>query len=407
MASPSPWNLGGLSVPELGHRVWTEILKDEVADRAAALAYYFLFALFPILLFLAALLGLVPLPGLMDRLLAYADQALPGDAASIVARTLGEIKAGARGGLLSIGALGALWAASAGMASMMNALNVAHDVEDPRPWWTRRFLAVVLTVGFSAFILTALVLIVFGPRIGEVVAGRMGLGPQFTLVWNVVSLPVVMAFVLVGIALVYYFAPATRTPWRWVTPGSLVALVLWLAMSFGLRWYVATLADYGATYGSIGGVILLMTWLYLSGLALLVGAEINAEIEHAAVVRAEVIARAPGELEPLGEREPSTDRGPVPAPSMDEDVAVAGEVVTRWVAEVRRRGWGPLAVLGAGVVAGWLLRRRPITQVASTGNRIAATALQVAAAVAAVERFRHPRTDEEAHAQPVEERRAA
>jgi membrane protein len=399
-ATPSPWNLGGLSVKELGRRVWHEVNEDEVADRAAALAYYFLFAMFPTLLFLTSLLGLLPLPGLMDRLLTYANQAMPGDAGSIVTRTLSEIQSGARGGLLSIGVLAALWAASAGMASVMNALNVAYGVEDPRPWWRRRLVAILLTLGFSAFLLTALVLIVFGPRIGEAVAGRLGMGPLFTPIWNVVSLPVVILFVLVGIALVYYFAPATEQHWRWVTPGSAVALVLWLAMSFGLRWYVANFADYSATYGSIGGVILLMLWLYLTGFVLLVGAEINAEIEHAAAERGAVTAKAPGETEA------PTDKVATPVPGGD-DVAVAGEAVARWVGEARRRGWAPLALLGAGVVTGWLLRHRPVGQVAASGSQLVTGALQVAAAIAALERFRHPRTDEEAREQAIEERRAA
>src|SRR5262249_32877301 len=130
MAEPSPWNLGGLSVQELGRRVWHELSADEIMDRAAALAYYFLFALFPTLLFLTGLPALLPLPGLMDRLVEYVDQAVPPDAASILGRTLDEIQAGARGGLLSIGAVAALWAASSGMASVMTALNVAYDVED-------------------------------------------------------------------------------------------------------------------------------------------------------------------------------------------------------------------------------------------------------------------------------------
>jgi membrane protein len=398
--TPSPWNLGGLSVRELGRRVWNEISTDEVADRGAALAYYFLFALFPTLLFLTSLLGLLPIPGLMDGLMAYGNQALPGDAASIVTKTLTEIQAGARGGLLSIGALAALWAASAGMASMMNALNVAYDVEDPRPWWKRRLVAILLTLGFSIFLLMALVLVVFGPRIGEAMAGQLGLGPVFNLVWNVASLPVVMVLVLVGIALVYYFAPATEQHWRWVTPGSAVALVLWLGMSWGLRFYVSNFGNYSATYGSIGGVILLMLWLYLTGVVLLVGAEINAEIEHAAAERGAVTAKAPGELQA------PTDRVAEPAPS-DDDVAVAGEAVARWVGTARRRGWGPVAFLGIGVVLGWLLRRRPVGEVFMVGSRLGTGALQVAAAIAALERFRHPRTDEEAREKAIEERRAA
>ena len=296
--TPSPWNLGGLSFRELGQRVWNEIGTDEVIDRAAALAYYFLFALFPTLLFLTSLLGLLPLPGLMDRLLEYVNQAVPPDAASILGRTLQEVQAGARGGLLSIGAVAALWAASSGMASVMTALNVAYDIDDARPWWRRRLLSIVLTVGFALFILGALVLLVFGGRIGEAVAGGLGLGPVFTLAWNVLNLPLVVAFVLVGIALVYYLAPAAKQHWRWVTPGSAVALVLWLAMSMGLRFYVARFADYSATYGSIGGVILLMLWLYLTGVALLIGAEINAEIEHAAARRGEPTAKLPGQQAP-------------------------------------------------------------------------------------------------------------
>lgn len=291
----SPWKLGGLSVVELAKRVWAEVAEDEISDRAAALAYYFLFALFPALLFLTALLGLLPIPGLMDRLLDYVSQAMPGDAASILERTLGEIVSGASGGLLSLGVLGALWAGSNGMSSIMSALNAAYDVKEARPWWKAKLLAIGLTLGFSCFILTALVLLVFGPTIGETVAGSVGLGAAFTLAWNIVSIPIVMVLVAIGIALVYYLAPAVEQRWRWVTPGSVVALVLWLVASFALRFYVTNFANYNATYGSIGGVILLMLWLYLSGLALLLGAEVNSEIEHAAARRGAPDAKAPGE----------------------------------------------------------------------------------------------------------------
>src|SRR5436853_206301 len=145
-ARPSPWNLGGLSVRELARRVWNEIETDEVMDRGAALAYYLVFALFPTLLFLTALLGLFPLPGLMDRLFQYVDEALPGDAASVLHKTLGEIQRNARGGLLSLGALAALWASASGMDSMISALNAAYDISDRRPWWKRRLVALALTV---------------------------------------------------------------------------------------------------------------------------------------------------------------------------------------------------------------------------------------------------------------------
>src|SRR5262249_54707182 len=131
----SPWKLGGLTLAELASRVWREIQDDEVLDRGAALAYYFLFALFPALLFLTTLLGLLPIPNLMDRLMEYVSRALPPDAASITQKTLREIVRGAHGGLLSLGILGALWAASNGMASITTALNAVYGVKETRPWW--------------------------------------------------------------------------------------------------------------------------------------------------------------------------------------------------------------------------------------------------------------------------------
>jgi len=294
----SPWKLGGLTVRELARRVWKEIDEDEVIDRAASLAYYFLFALFPALLFLTALLGLLPIPNLIDRLMEYVAQALPMDAASVTQKTLREIVSGAHGGLLSLGVLGALWAASNGMSSIITALNAVYDVRETRPFWKRKALALGLTLLFSLFILTALVLMVFGPKIGETVAGWVGLGWLFTVVWNVVSIPTIIVLVTVGVTVVYYLAPAAEQGFRWVTPGAALAVVLWMAMAAGLRYYVTHFADYNATYGSIGGVILLMLWLYGSGVVLLLGAEVNVEIEHAAAERGAADAKAEGEAVP-------------------------------------------------------------------------------------------------------------
>jgi membrane protein len=278
----SPWKLGGLSLVELGRRVWGEISKDEVTDRAAALSYYFLFSLFPALLFLTALLGYLPVEGLQERLLAYASDVLPPDAAATLKRTLTEIVSERRGGLASLGILAALWASSNGMGSLMSAMNSVWGVKERRSWWRRRLVAVGLTLGFSAFIIGSLIVLVFGGMIGSAVANLFGLGDAFKVLWNAVSIPLVVVCALLGIELVYYAAPAGPREWRWITPGAAVALAAWLAMSFGLRVWVGRFADYSATYGSIGGVILLMLWLYLTSVVLLVGAEIDAEIEAAA-----------------------------------------------------------------------------------------------------------------------------
>ena len=355
---PSPWNLGGLTLRELGRRVWNEITSDEVMDRAAALAYYFVFALFPTLLFLTALLGLFPLPGLMDRLFEYLDQALPGDAASVLRRVLAEIQRNAHGGLLSAGALAALWASSSGMVSMMTALNFAYDVQDKRPWWKQRLIALALTVGFGVFILAGLVLLVFGGQIGELLASHLGFGALFTTVWNVVSVLLVVACVLFGLAMVYYLAPDAKQHWWWVTPGSVVALACWMVLSFGLRFYVAHFANYSATYGSIGGVILLILWLYLSGIVLLLGAEINAEIEHAAAEGGAVTAKA------RGEHEAPADGG-APAP-----VALAARRAALPAAAGRSRWRRVLALVGAGAIVGWVVRR-PRARGTDAGRRAA------------------------------------
>jgi membrane protein len=230
------------------------------------------------------------------------------------------------------------------MDSMMAALNVAYDVGDRRPWWKRRLIAVALTVGFGLFILLSLVLLVFGGQIGELVAAHLGLGDVFKTVWNAASVVIVVGCVLFGLAMVYYLAPDTKQHWWWVTPGSAVALVLWMALSFGLRVYVSHFANYSATYGSIGGVILLILWLYLSGVVLLLGAEINAEIEHAAAERGAVTAKARGENEA-----PADGGAPAAVALASRRSAHSPPPRSRW-----RRA---VALVGAGALVGWIAHR--------------------------------------------------
>jgi membrane protein len=279
--SVSPWRLGGLTPATLARRVYRGLWTHDVFDRAASLSYYFLFALFPALLFLTAIVGLLPWPRLIDQLLGYLSRVLPADAGSVLTKTLAEVITGARGSLVSLGVLGALWAASSGMVSISKALNVAFDVRDPRRWWRRRVEALGLTVWFSVLTIVAMLLYVFGERIGEEIAQALGVGEAFTRTWNVARWPALTLCALVGIMLVYQLAPAARQHWRRVTPGAIFALAGWLFASWALRLYLRYVGNYNATYGSIGGVIVLMLWFYLSSLALLVGAEINSQIRRA------------------------------------------------------------------------------------------------------------------------------
>src|SRR6185436_6118138 len=196
--------------------------------------------------------------------------------------------------------------------------------------------------------------------------------------------------------------------WRWVTPGSVVALGLWLAMSWGLRLYVGRFADYNATYGSIGGIILLMLWLYLTGVVLLVGAEINAEIEHAAAEHGALTAKAPGEQRAPADEEPEEGAWLPRDWTLTEGVAIAGRRLERWLVEARRRGWGPFALFGAGMAMGWLLSGRSPGGVARVGGRLAKTTVQVAGAIAVVQRLRgRLGVKERAKAEEIVERRAA
>ncbi len=259
------------------------------------MSFYWLFAFFPGLLFLVSLLAFLPVRGLLHVLFTYLGRVLPGDSVSLIRAILRQVVQNSHGGLLSLSALTALWTASSGMASVMTTMNVAYHVTDPRPWWMRRGIAILLTVGFSALLLASLALMVFGPKLGALIAGWWGLQDTFEAVWNTISVALPVGFVLIGVALVYYFAPALEQRWHWITPGSAVATGLWLIASLALRVYVSSFSNYNATYGSLGGAILFLLWLYLTAMVLMLGAEVNSEIENAAARRGNPEAKESGE----------------------------------------------------------------------------------------------------------------
>jgi len=286
------WNFGGLSVKDLGRRVIHEIQQDDCLGRAAQLAYYFLFALFPFFLVLTTLLGYLPVPNLLDRLMETLAEMLPGEALRLVQENVRELVTNRRGGLLSLGLLAALWTSSSAVTAIMDSLNRAYDVEEGRPFWKVRLMAVLLTIGLSVFIIVSLILLTFGPQIGGWIADKVGLGSVFKLAWNILRWPVIVGLIILAMALIYYLAPDVEQEWQWITPGSVVAVIGWVLASLGFSFYVNNFGSYNATYGSIGAVIVLLTWMYVSGFFILAGGEINAEIEHAAAS-----GKDPGEKE--------------------------------------------------------------------------------------------------------------
>ena len=295
------WKLGGLRWKELGKRVWTETNDDDVLGRSAQLAYYFLLALFPALIFLTAALGLVleSGSGLRTSLFNYLSQVMPGSAFQLVDTTISEIAGASGAGKLSFGLLATLWAASNGMGAITEALNVAYDVEETRPWWKRRLVAMVLTIALGVLVITALLLVLLGGKVADTLAVHYQLGGFFPIAWRILQWPIVFAFMVLSFALIYYLAPSVKDQdWKWLTPGSLIGVVLWLAVSFGFKTYLHFFDSYSTTYGSLGAVIILMLWLYLTGAAILIGGEINSEIEHAAAKAGAPDAKERGEKSP-------------------------------------------------------------------------------------------------------------
>jgi membrane protein len=254
---------------------WEKLLEDEVFGRCAQFAYYWFFSLFPLLILLTALLAYLPLNGNLDHWLNALSKVLPPEAFTLVRSTFYEITQHRRGGLLSFSILVVIWASSSGMGVLIGSLNKTSNSAKARPWWRERLLAIILTLGLATLIIAALMLIFFGDYISSIVVSRYGLGSTLTAIWQAGQWLVVMAFVLIGIELLYYFAPNNKQRWALFTPGAIFALVFWLSISYGLRLYVSRVTDYSATYGALGGVMVLMVWLYLMGVAILVGGVIN------------------------------------------------------------------------------------------------------------------------------------
>jgi membrane protein len=300
---PNFWRLGGLSWRQLGERVWHEIGEDDVFGQAAKMSFYFLLALFPLLLFLTNLLGYFAQSAeLRDSLLEYFRQVLPRSAFHLVVDTLDQVTEGVGRGKMSAGILVTIWAASNGMAALSGALNAAYEVRDERPWWKSRLITIGLTIAFAFFTVTALVVVLSGGRIGMLLAASAGMGRAFGIVWNIVRWPIVLLIVLIAVNLLYRFAPDLKDwKWRWMTPGALIAVGLWISASLGFRFYLRYFNSYNRTYGSLGAVIILLLWFYITSIAILTGAEVNSEIESAASERGEPNARLPGEKR-AGER---------------------------------------------------------------------------------------------------------
>ena len=296
---------------ELLKRTFSEALADDVLSLAAQQAYYFFFALFPALLAVISIASFFPVQNLVDEVVTMLGHVAPGDVIRIVREQMVAISESNAGGLLTLAFAFTLWSSSSAVVSMCSTLNAAYDITESRPWWKVRLIALALTAGLAVFILASTTLVVAGPKIAEQLADMAGLGRAFVWTWTIAQWPVVFVLVATGVALVYYFAPDAEQEWIWITPGSVFATLLWILVSIGFSFYLDNFGDYNKTYGAIGAVMVLLLWFYLSGLAILIGAELNAEIEHASPYGKDVGEKVPGEkkkIGPLAQREYEASR---------------------------------------------------------------------------------------------------
>jgi len=292
-------------------------IRDNCLALAAQLAYYFFFALFPTLLVLIAIASFFPLASLVDQTVRMFGPFVPPEVLAIVTDQLRKLSGGNQSGLLTVGMVAAIWSSSTAMTAIADTLNHAYDVEEGRPWWRVRLNAIVLTIGVAAFILLATALVLAGPAAAAYLADWWYLGTAFEWTWKLLQWPLAFILVNVGVALIYYYAPDVEQEWTWLIPGSLVATGLWLLATLGFRYYVVNMGAYTETYGALGGVMVLLLWFYLSGLAILLGAELNAEIEHA------------------------SPEGKAPGEKVEGQTRHLGSVVRKWIAERQRRGKKP------------------------------------------------------------------
>ena len=288
----------GLRIPislwQLLRRTASEVVKDDVMGMAGQLAYFFVLALFPALIFFVSLVAY--LPGDMPaQLVTSVGPMLPESVRTIVQDQITALTEGEPHGLLTFGLLVAIWSSSAALIAISSTLNRAYDITEGRPWWKVRLIAILLTLILAVVVIAALGLLILGPLMAAKIGAWFGLGPTFVTAWNVGRWPVIFLLVSFGIAMIYYYAVDAEQSWVWITPGSIVATLLWIAASLGLQVYLKMAGSFNETYGTLGGAMVLLLWLYITGIAILVGGELNAEIEHASPEGKDPGEKVPGE----------------------------------------------------------------------------------------------------------------
>ncbi|SHG76773.1 YihY/virulence factor BrkB family protein [Ornithinibacillus halophilus] len=256
--------------------LYEEIINDDVFGLAAQLAYFFLLSLFPFLLFLITLIGYLPIDE--QVIMKVLSTVAPADSMQLIESNVEQLAHQQNGGLLSITLIGTLWSASNGVNAIMRSFNHAYDVKESRSFIVSRFIAIVLTIAMIGVIIVAILLPVLGRMIGVYIFSFFGLSDNFLTVWEMLRWVISSVVFFIVFLFLYKLAPNMRIHFRNCFWGALFATTTWQLVSFGFSYYVETLGNYSATYGSLGAVIVLMIWFYISGVIIIIGGVINATI---------------------------------------------------------------------------------------------------------------------------------
>jgi len=286
-------------------RLYRHYEDHAVQDLAGALSYYFMFSLFPFLFFLASLTAYLPLGDSVQLLLARLRPVLPQQALDILDQHVSSLVNQTHPKLMTIGIFFTLYSASRGVDAVRKSLNLAYDVKETRPLWKTELAAFGATIIGAALVLFGIAALVAGGDAGWWLSRQLGFEAAYVFTWRWLRWPVTAASIMLAGALVYYTLPNVKQKFKFITPGSVIGTLIWLTATWGFSQYVSHFGTYNVTYGSIGGVIVLMTWLYISGFIFLMGGEVNAILEHASKQGKAPGAHAEGEAAPPPEERPS------------------------------------------------------------------------------------------------------
>lgn len=268
----------------VAHRVYRDAIRNRTTQTAAALAYYFVLSLFPGLVFLSAVASYLPVPNLFGQSLALMSRFLPADSMGVVRGVLSDVISPHRATFLSVGLIATLWTLSGGFSAAIEAISIAYEIDDDRPFWKVRLLAIGLAIISEIFFLISLSVMLVGPRFGDWIAYELRLSYVFAAIWPYVQWGVALSFTVLAVEAFYYFAPGVKQRFLETLPGAVVSVTCWILLSYSLGVYFRNFANFNKTYGTLGAAIALMVSLYWTSFALLIGARLNFELDRESTI---------------------------------------------------------------------------------------------------------------------------